>query len=193
MEKQLLFLLEWELGISEEDLHRELDFFLEPLRQKVAQRHARKIHEREEKRKLKTAAARYPSPASSRGHSRSRNGSVEHYRSASNGSVTPPELSYSSSGSSYASSAASSRRGSRSTTPASETEPHPYGTQGSFYESPVQIIMEHEIPQVHLASGKMLPYEISLEQYQQYQNEDGAAKKRPTKRGVWNRILGTAR
>lgn len=199
MEKQLLFLLEWELGISEEDLHRELDFFLEPLRQKIAQRHARKMHEREEKRRIKNeraaTVARYPSPASSRGHSRSRNGSVEHYRSGSNGSITPPELIYSSSASSYASSTASSRRGSRSTTPASDLEPYPYDPQGSLYDSPVQIVMEHEvIPPAHLAGGKMLPYEISLEQYHAYQAEDCAAKKqRPARRGVWGRILGTSR
>lgn len=39
MEKQLLQLLEWDLHISEEDLHRELDPFLDPLRRKIAAKH----------------------------------------------------------------------------------------------------------------------------------------------------------
>ncbi|PSS03390.1 hypothetical protein BD289DRAFT_359151, partial [Coniella lustricola] len=36
MEKQLLMLLEWELRITREDLYRELDLFLEPVRQRIA-------------------------------------------------------------------------------------------------------------------------------------------------------------
>merc|ERR1712000_403055 len=80
MEKQLLFLLEWDLRIHEDDLYRELDCFLEPLRQNVVDRHARKMQEREERQRhkeMKAAARRYPSPASSRGHSRSRNTPLE--------------------------------------------------------------------------------------------------------------------
>lgn len=42
MEKQLLFLLDWDLRITEEDLYRELDIFLAPIRQEVAARHARR-------------------------------------------------------------------------------------------------------------------------------------------------------
>jgi G1/S-specific cyclin PLC1 len=194
MEKQLLFLLEWDLRITEDDLYRELDFFLDPLRQKISERHARKVQQREERRRQNEMhARRYPSPASSRGHSRSRTSSPEHVRSTSNGSITPPGLSYSSSASSYASSISSSRQHSRAATPLeSEMEPsYMYeGTQGSLYDSPVQILMENEPPKAHLAGGRMLPYEISEEQYQQLQ-EESLAKKRQ-KRGVWGRILGTA-
>lgn len=46
MEKQLLFLLDWDLRIAEEDLYRELDVFLAPLRQDVAARHIRRQNRR---------------------------------------------------------------------------------------------------------------------------------------------------
>lgn len=39
MEKQLLQLLEWDLRISEDDLHRELEPFLEPIRRKIVAKH----------------------------------------------------------------------------------------------------------------------------------------------------------
>lgn len=192
MEKQLLFLLEWDLRITEEDLHSELDFFLEPLRQKITQRHIRKMQEREEKRRY-NARQRYPSPASSRGHSRTRHASPEHSRSASSGSFTPPGLSYSSSASSYASSISSSCQHSRSATPL-ESEPEPYvydlHSQGSLYDSPVQIVMDNDGSKTHHVPS-MLPYEISAQLYQQSQDE-GAIKKR-SRRGVWGRLLGTAR
>ncbi|KFH41394.1 hypothetical protein ACRE_078980 [Hapsidospora chrysogenum ATCC 11550] len=192
MEKQLLFLLEWDLRIHEEDLYRELDFFLEPLRQKVADRHARKMQQREEKRRQQDAARRYPSPASSRAPSRSRYGPPEHSRTGSNGS-TPPGLAYSSSASSYASSISSSRQHSRSTTPL-ESEPDAYAfavsQAGSLYDSPVQIVLDDKAHHYHSHSGpRMLPYEISTEQYHQLQ-DDGTTKKRPVRRGVWGRIWG---
>ncbi|KAK3364878.1 hypothetical protein B0T24DRAFT_712195 [Lasiosphaeria ovina] len=41
MEKQLLSLLDWDLRISEEDLYRELDYFLSPLRDEIRTRRAR--------------------------------------------------------------------------------------------------------------------------------------------------------
>jgi G1/S-specific cyclin PLC1 len=65
MEKQLLFLLDWELGITEEDLYSNLDPFLAPIRAEIerqeqharikAEEHARmreakKMHTREQKR-----------------------------------------------------------------------------------------------------------------------------------------------
>lgn len=197
MEKQLLFLLEWDLKITEEDLYRELDDFLEPLRHKIAERHAKKIRHREEKRRqqeLYAASTRYPSPSSSRGHSRSRGSTPEHTRNAS-GSITPPGLSYSSSASSYASSV-SSRQYSRATTPLeSDPSPYPYDLQqGSLYDSPVEIVPEVDCPKSHTYGSRMLPYEISPDEYQQYQYQqlhDGAAKKR-SRRGMWGRLLGGA-
>lgn len=194
MEKQLLFLLEWDLRITEQDLYRELDSFLEPLKLKISERHAKKMRHREEKRRqqeIYAAATRYPSPPSSRGNSRTRYASSEHVRTASGDSITPPGLTYSSSASSYASSIASSRQHSRSTTPL-ESEPEPYlyhTSQGSLYDSPVEIILESDAPKALASSGRLLPYEISAEQYQQLQ--DGASKKRQ-KRGMWGRLLGGA-
>ncbi|KAM5346517.1 hypothetical protein ACJ41O_009522 [Fusarium nematophilum] len=197
MEKQLLFLLEWDLRITEEDLYRDLDDFLEPLRHKIAERHARKMRHREEKRRQKelyAASTRYPSPPSSRGHSRSRGSTPEHARNAS-GSITPPGLSYSSSSSSYASSVSSGPAYSQATTPQS-VEPEPYyyeSQQGSLYDSPVQIV-DTDYPKAHMPSGHMLPYEITADEYQQYQQlHDSAAKKQQrSKRGVWGRLLGGA-
>ncbi|PNY18616.1 PHO85 cyclin-9 [Tolypocladium capitatum] len=196
MEKQLLFLLEWELRITEQDLYRELDSFLDPLRVRVAERHARKMRQREERRiqqEIYAAATRYPSPASSRGNSRSRNASPEHLRAASGGSITPPGLTYSSSASSYASSIASSRQQSRSTTPLeSDPEPYSYDAQrGSLYDSPVEVAVDTGMPKAAPApaSARMLPYEISAEQY--HQLHEDAAKKRH-KRGMWGRLLGGA-
>ncbi|CAK7270322.1 PHO85 cyclin-1 [Sporothrix epigloea] len=46
MEKQLLFLLNWDLRIAEEDLYHELDTFLAPLREDVAARFARRQQRR---------------------------------------------------------------------------------------------------------------------------------------------------
>ena len=201
MEKQLLFLLEWNLRIDEEDLYRELDSFLEPLRVRVAERHARKIRHREEKKRqqeMYMASAHYPNPAtSSRASSHSRNASPEHARSHSGGSISPPGLTYSSSASSYTPSITSSRRPSRSNTPSSEPTTDTYTSytceesQGSsFYDSPVHIVIEEE-PEIPKPSHHrtMLPYEISEEQYQQLQ-QDGGAKKRSTRRGMWGRLLG---
>lgn len=189
MEKQLLFLLEWDLRITEEDLYRELDGFLEPLRVRIAERHARKLRQRDEKRRQQeyASSAHYPSPAASRAASRSRNPSPDNLRP---GSVSPPGLSYSSSSSSYASSAPSSRQPSCSTTPLeSDPEPTPYETplKAPLYDSPVEIVVDDGVTAP--TSARMLPYEISVEQYQQM--HDGAAKKRH-KRGMWGRLLGGA-
>ncbi|KAF3761770.1 hypothetical protein M406DRAFT_281850, partial [Cryphonectria parasitica EP155] len=49
MEKQLLMLLEWELRITREDLYRELDLFLEPIRQRVSAQHERELRRMEAK------------------------------------------------------------------------------------------------------------------------------------------------
>lgn len=199
MEKQLLFLLEWELRISEQDLYRELESFLEPLRVKITERQARKMRQREEKRRQQelAVAARYPSPSSSRGRSRSRTASPENLRSISGGAITPPGLTYSSSASSYASSIASSRQQSRSTTPL-ESNPSPYmceisQPQGSLYDSPIEIVLDADATKAASlgtpSSSRLLPYEISVEQYHQMQ--DGVVKRRH-KRGMWGRLLGSA-
>ena len=193
MEKQLLFLLEWDLRIHEDDLYRELDYFLEPLRQNVVDRHARKMQEREEKQRqkeMKAAARRYPSPASSRGHSRSRHTSPEHSRSNSSGST--PGLVYSSSASSYASSISSSRQQSRATTPLEEPDAYMLmAAQGGLYESPVQVYMDdgHHGKHSRSSSNGRLPYEISQEEYAQL-HDDGSKKR--TRRGVLGRWFGSA-
>jgi len=43
MEKQLLLLLDWDLRITEEDLYRELDVFLSPIRRRIHRRAERKM------------------------------------------------------------------------------------------------------------------------------------------------------
>lgn len=209
MEKQLLFLLEWDLRIVEQDLYREFDSFLEPIRHKVAHAHAKRMRHREEKRRqqeLYAAAAvasstvRYHSPPSSRGQSRSRHASPDNRLAAARaGSITPPGLTYSSSASSYASSvaSASSRQNSRSTTPLeSESEPFVYQAplHDSLYDSPVELSMEKDAMSVSSRSikptaSRLHLHDMSNEHYQQIQ--DGVAKKR-LRRGMWSRLLGGA-
>ncbi|KYK55141.1 hypothetical protein DCS_07103 [Drechmeria coniospora] len=198
MEKQLLFLLEWDLRISEQDLYRELDSFLEPLRLRAAERHARKVRQREEKRRqqeMHAAATRYASPSSSRGSSRSRHGSLEHLGALGGGSSTPPGLTYSSSASSYASSIASSRQQSRSTTPLdADLSPYSYQTQpGGLYDSVVEIVIDADagLPQVATvpSNAEAVPYEMSVDQY--HELHEGSGKKRQ-RRSMWGRLLGGA-
>ncbi|KAF3342938.1 hypothetical protein VD0004_g5178 [Verticillium dahliae] len=145
MERQLLLLLDWNLRIEPEDLYREFDPFLAPIRDQIEAKHAARMVRRkqreEEQRRLRRAQqdelylqAAYPSPPSSRDTSRSRQySSEEHYHSRqhSNGvaSITPPPLVYSTSyGSSSSSGSMSSyarsvdsasirSRSSRATTP----------------------------------------------------------------------------
>ncbi|KAK5653307.1 hypothetical protein OQA88_8998 [Cercophora sp. LCS_1] len=202
MEKQLLFLLDWELRITEGDLYRELDHFLAPLRCEIESRHARRMRRHVEKmqRQLEeeawiavhtSPAAAYVSPPPSRGTSRSR------YASPSSDSVrddTPPGL-YSSS-SSYAGSNTS-----RATTPISEmdsTEPQPYvyNCPEEMFESPTSyIVVPPDVPEkdsiyTHGKTGsnkQLLPYEISAEELRNL--EDGGRVKRM--RGMLGRVFGT--
>ncbi|AEO63958.1 2079b773-bc33-49a1-a17f-504ee79a4084 [Thermothielavioides terrestris] len=48
MEKQLLFLLDWDLRITEEDLYYELDHFLAPIRADIEARHLRRMRRKQE-------------------------------------------------------------------------------------------------------------------------------------------------
>ncbi len=48
MEKQLLLLLEWDLRITQDDLYRELEPFLAPIRKDISARHARRQRKRRE-------------------------------------------------------------------------------------------------------------------------------------------------
>ncbi|CAP66902.1 uncharacterized protein PODANS_4_6080 [Podospora anserina S mat+] len=164
MEKQLLFLLDWDLRITEEDLYRELDHFLAPIKYDIEARHAREVRhaakrEMERQRRMEIEeeeeewirVARETSiavsaeqvyaatPSSSRGSSRSRGYSRE---------PSPPGL-YSS-GSSYAGSMSSSR----ATTPEGDDdeeehdlgvprggEPYIYsGQQDGLYGSEVEVL-----------------------------------------------------
>ncbi|KAI1268061.1 cyclin [Xylariaceae sp. FL1019] len=202
MEKQLLFLLDWELRITEEDLYRELDLFLAPIRDdmqaKFARRMERKLRQREQEEAMRLAAARMPTPPASRGNSRSPSRypketirMVRDMHSAS----PPPGLTHhysssaSSSGSSYASSL-SSRQHSRSSTPLTDPEiadPYvaPYGGS-SLYDSPVEIVLDMPALAPMAKNGyrgkTLLPYEISPEEM--------PAKRARTGRGVWDRIRG---
>jgi hypothetical protein len=217
MEKQLLSLLDWELRITEDDLYRELDPFLAPIRQDISDRHARRQRRKAEERARRKreeaeawisvhqpasiarrkAAPRYPTPASSRGNSRS---PVRE--------LSPPALSYSSASSYAGSVASSSSMHSRATTPMSELEvddgkPYVYDAEAAaaLYDSPVEIVLGEKAPPrvpakdiyTHRrglssasSSRSLLPYEISAEEVRDM--DSGAKKMRM--RGVLGRVFG---
>ncbi|KAI1106543.1 cyclin [Jackrogersella minutella] len=206
MEKQLLFLLEWELRITEEDLYRELDLFLAPIRENIEASHARRMQRKENLRKKREAdewaAAQFPSPPSSRGSSRSRSRQAtppyETIRMVHD--VSPPpglvfSSSASSSGSSYASSL-SSRQHSRSSTPLTEPEDTYASYDGSLYDSPVEIVLDMPQPAVGRRgyrgkdSKQLLPYEISADDLRALQDGSAKAKRARTGRGMWGRMFG---
>ncbi|KAK3316032.1 hypothetical protein B0H66DRAFT_478499 [Apodospora peruviana] len=166
MEKQLLFLLDWELRITPDDLYRELEPFLAPIRGEVEAKHARKVRNqlrqiraeqerRERERRLveeerawqlqssqPSAIRAYITPPSSRGNSRSRHATPGSESSkSSTRDVSPPGL-YSS-GSSYAGSTHS-----RATTPDDldqQQYSHPYiyaCPEESLYDSPELVMVE---------------------------------------------------
>ncbi|KAI8631238.1 cyclin [Xylariaceae sp. FL1651] len=216
MEKQLLFLLDWELRITEEDLYRELDVFLTPIRNEIEAKYARRMQRRKEREEEAArnwaAEAQFPTPPTSRGNSRSRSRqrlpsppkeSTIRMVHDSTSASTPPELAYSysssasSSGSSYASSL-SSRQHSRSSTPLSDPEAdlHVAYMDGSLYESPVEIVLD--MPQPAVAQmcrngyrGKqLLPYEISADELRELQDGSAKAKRARTGRSMWGRMFG---
>ncbi|KAJ1328101.1 PHO85 cyclin-1 [Microdochium nivale] len=203
MEKQLLFLLDWELRITEEDLYRELDIFLAPIRGEIEAKHVRRMQRKEALRRqqqleAKTwAASSYAAP-------------VIHYEqpqrlaSPPRESIrvvydvsTPPGLAYSSSGSSYASSV-SSQQQSRSSTPLTDPEEAPHHVYDcSLYESPVEIVPDMlqsaSMGKSYHSSGKqLLPYEISPEQLRELQDGTTKTKRARTARGVFGRMFGSA-
>lgn len=194
MEKQLLFLLDWDLRITEDDLYRELDFFLAPIRADIDDRQARRNAKRQAELRSKRqqakawlsagstapVAAAYPSPPSSRGHSRSRSSrqtTPESIRDASTPGLSYCSSSSSSSGSSYASSS-HSRQHSRATTPLSSelelankdvAEPYLYvpddhTLSSSLYESPVEVVLDTLPPQQHYLSVPQSHHKIAPQQ-----------------------------
>jgi len=211
MEKQLLFLLDWELRITEEDLYRELDPFLAPIRNEIQEKHARRmerLRKKEEEAAQSWAPAQFPSPPASGGSSPSRSplkeSTIRMVSDAASAGTPPPELTYghsssaSCSGSSYASSL-SSRQHSRSSTPLSDPEIDLHMTymDGSLYESPVEIFLEMPRPSTDPAyksasrSKKLLPYEISVDDLHELQDGGANTKRARTGRGMWNRMFGT--
>ncbi|KAI2784406.1 cyclin [Daldinia loculata] len=205
MEKQLLFLLEWELRITEEDLYRELDLFLAPIRDNIEASHARRMQRKEKLRKQQEAeewaATQLPSPPSSRDSSRSRQAALPHETVRTMQDVsTPPELVYSSSasssGSSYASSV-SSLHHSRSSTPLSEPgDGYVSYVDGSLYDSPVEVVLDMPQPAARLRGCRskdvkqLLPYEISADDLRTLQDGSAKTKRARTGRGMWGRMFG---
>lgn len=209
MEKQLLFLLDWDLRITEDDLYRELDHFLEPIRRDVQDRHVRKQRRKAEERAARRkreqaeawiavsngapAAFPYSTPPSSRGSSRSRQAA------ASVRDTSPPGLTYSSShssASSYASSS-SSLPNSRATTPLSVPDSNPYisgsDTDPTVYEPPEDVVLECPGPiakpgPARKVVKKYLPYELSAEQLRDMQDGGNRVKRM---RGVFGRVFGS--
>ncbi|KAI0442712.1 hypothetical protein F4803DRAFT_352047 [Xylaria telfairii] len=209
MEKQLLFLLDWDLRITEEDLYRELDLFLAPIRDDIEAKYVRRMQRRKQ-RQAEAAArawaeAQVPTPPASRGSSRSRSPNESTIRLVHEPvaeSTPPPELAYSysssasSSGSSYASSL-SSRQHSRSSTPLSDPEVDPYVAymDGSLYESPIEIVLDMPQPAMVPAksayrSKQLLPYEISADELRELQDGSANTKRARTGRGMWHRMFG---
>ena len=185
MEKQLLFLLDWDLRVTEEDLYRELDPFLAPLRNDVAARHERRQRRKaaqqaamaaeEERRRMEeeeaaaaaawlaaqTASSNIYSTPPATPDSRSRCSSRQ-MRQESPDSLPGLSSSYGSrsihSSHSYASSLSSSR-GSEATTPLSSDGEAPYIYDGML----------------HTGSLYDPPVEIVLEQPKQQQMLDRPA------------------
>ncbi|GAW13757.1 hypothetical protein ANO14919_031460 [Xylariales sp. No.14919] len=218
MEKQLLFLLDWDLRITEGDLYRELDMFLAPIRDDFETKYIRRM-QRKKQRQEEAAAARAwsqaqgPTPPSSRGSSRSRSrqrlasppkeSTIRMVHDTASESTPPPELAYSysssgsSSGSSYASSL-SSRQHSRSSTPLSDAEADPYVAymDGSLHESPVEIVLDMPepamvpMPKNAYRSKQLLPYEISADELRELQDGTANTKRARTGRGMWHRMFG---
>jgi G1/S-specific cyclin PLC1 len=215
MEKQLLFLLDWELRITEDDLYRELDYFLSPIRRRIRrQAEKQRMAELERLEAIEVArvaeahrlaleeeawiaitnskASSYVSPPPSRGSSRTR--SSRHTTPGSDSFREDPLPGLYSSNSSYAGSIAS-----RATTPLSDVEPPSavYSYPEELYESPVEIIMERPcVPEKDAcyqgyrkvpAGKKMLPYEISPEELSSL--EDGRSKRVRT---MITRVFGHA-
>ncbi|KAI0973409.1 hypothetical protein F4678DRAFT_26388 [Xylaria arbuscula] len=218
MEKQLLFLLDWDLRINEEDLYRELDGFLAPIRDDIEVKYMRRIQRRKQRQEEAVAArawaeAQVLTPPSSRGSSRSRSqqrlasppkdSTIRMVPDTVSESTTPPELAYSysssgsSSGSSYASSL-SSRQHSRSSTPLSDAEADPYVAymDGSLHESPIEVVLD--MPEAAMAPmhksayrrKQLLPYEISADELRELQDGTANAKRARTGRTMWHRMFG---
>lgn len=204
MEKQLLFLLDWELRITEEDLYRELDVFLAPIRGEIEAKHARRMQRKEAMRRQQQieaeawAASQYtPAPVQPQSRvARAVTPPRETIRMVQDVS-TPPGLDYSSSGSSYASSV-SSQQHSRSSTPLTDPEEAPHHVyECSLYESPVEIVPDmlnsSSMGKSNHSSGKqLLPYEISADQLRELQDGSAKTKRARTARGVFGRMFGTA-
>lgn len=167
MEKQLLHLLDWDLRITQEDLYRELEPFLAPIRQDVeaarlqkqrraelaaarqrAERDAQRDALRRKRKESSDAWVKvpnnYPPTATVRSvypsPPSSRSSSLSPPYGTSARDVSPPGLS--SSASSYAGSLASSRMQSRSTTPQSElgSEDGQLQQQPYIYDSAVEAV-----------------------------------------------------
>ncbi|KAM4061453.1 cyclin domain-containing protein [Hirsutella rhossiliensis] len=143
--------------------------------------------EQRRRQEIYIPATHYHSPALPRGNSRSHDATPEHMRVAGGGRT------YTSSGSSYASLALSSRQQSCSTTPLeSADDAYVCETQiPRLFDSPVGIVINTETPKdvpVPL-SMRMPPCKILMEQYHQF--HENAAKKRH-RCGIWGGLLAVA-
>ncbi|KAK4135030.1 cyclin [Trichocladium antarcticum] len=203
MEKQLLFLLDWDLRITEDDLYASLDPFLAPLRQQPP------AHPETTRAVSTDHAYAYATPPASRGSSRSRNLTANHSR-ASSRDVSPPGLS--SSASSYAGSVSEASTSSRAVTPCTDADADAdadlgsartriYDEHAAMFDSPMQAAAAaaaglDQAPAVpakdgrKLLHGGMLPYEISAEEMRGLEQRARAAGAKKNKGGVWGRVWG---
>lgn len=218
MEKQAIKIIKWKnLPITEDDLYRELEPFLAPLRVEILEREQRRAaiaaaeaeqrKYREEQRRLaeqqrleeklaaeRWMAAQYSTPQSSPGSN------WQHTRQATPDSLPGLSSSYNSSRSissshSYASSLASQSSG--VTTPLfckEGEEPYIYGgvlhMGGSLYEAP-EIVEQPKMPMPTrpqlVKQQSLLPYEISPEELQHLQEGSGRVKRM---KGMFGRMFG---
>lgn len=189
MEKQLLFLLDWDLGITEDDLYTHLDPFLAPIRAEIL-RHEERVRLMESQKRLAKQQARlleqqaqvqaaaqsqyYYAKATDDFYHRQvdadHSGSaiirpVMRARYDSPPSPTDiPDLSMSRSGtvdslSSSGSSYTSSRQDSRESTPATDLDAY---SARSYSSSPSGVV--RDVVHVKCLDHKMLPYEIEREE-----------------------------
>ncbi|KAK8098347.1 Cyclin [Apiospora kogelbergensis] len=205
MEKQLLFLLDWELRITEEDLYRQLDPFLSPIRAEVDAKHARRMQRKMEETLRKQQEAerwavttRYPTPPSSRG-TRGR-GQRLHWHPRRSASCTTPRrhrASYTAQAARAAHTLLPSLRDSTRgrAHPLSDLgEPYVYPEGSDLYESPVEVVLDMPQPAAGMYYNKKdgkarLPYEISPDQLRELQDGHSKTKRAKTGRGMWSRFF----
>lgn len=198
MEKQLLQLLDWDLRLTEEELHDTWEDYMRPIHNKLEYENRRAYHNwcQENALRLRSSIEHYSATTATAAAAGYYNnmpptppdyhyGNSQHLSpqySRTTGSVSPPELSYASS--SASSTASSSRPSSRATTPTSSVS-----SDYTILYTPSNAA-EYEYPAKDQRK-RLLPYEITPEQA--LARDHGVRTKIPRgSRGVFSRVFGSA-